>query len=387
MKKLFIALFVLTLGFFLSACGNDELYEKVFSETLIVYGSEDNSSSVTSDLTLTVSSELVEEASLVWESKNTAVITIDGDKGLVTRSTSDVEVTLVLKVTIKKTTKEKEFKVTVKALAADQVTVSFNANGGTGAPSAVVVAKNSKITQPTQVPTRQGYAFIGWYKDQAGTTAFNFATETVSANLVLYAKWQETVAEELTYKFDFADTNLGNSYSSNTNATKNIKNVQDGSNFQVVVTRVAANNNHGTYKDPFLVMSASSKKTDTDLAWIEFSFSHQISKIEFDAVFWSSFDADQVTKLVLQVKNGDTWTDVYDIKQALNKTLEYKKVTISNLTGSHYRIYATGVDPTGSGDNGARILFDNFKVYSAVAVDLNLWGLNQDIENLRCSLE
>jgi uncharacterized repeat protein (TIGR02543 family) len=47
---------------------------------------------------------------------------------------------------------------------------------------------NTNITAPT-APTRTGYTFVGWYKDPAGQTAWNFTTEKVTANTVLYAKW------------------------------------------------------------------------------------------------------------------------------------------------------------------------------------------------------
>ncbi|PEJ60843.1 hypothetical protein CN692_01780 [Bacillus sp. AFS002410] len=39
-------------------------------------------------------------------------------------------------------------------------------------------------------PTRTGYTFVGWYKDAEGKTAWNFATDKVTDDMVLYAKWQ-----------------------------------------------------------------------------------------------------------------------------------------------------------------------------------------------------
>jgi uncharacterized repeat protein (TIGR02543 family) len=38
-------------------------------------------------------------------------------------------------------------------------------------------------------PTRTGYTFLGWYKDAEGKTAWNFETDKVSGDMVLYAKW------------------------------------------------------------------------------------------------------------------------------------------------------------------------------------------------------
>ena len=68
-----------------------------------------------------------------------------------------------------------------------QVTVTFNTQGGPTLAS-VQVAPGSTIAVPA-VPVRSGYTFLGWYKDAACTTAWNFATDVVNENTTLYAKW------------------------------------------------------------------------------------------------------------------------------------------------------------------------------------------------------
>ena len=63
--------------------------------------------------------------------------------------------------------------------------VSYNANGGTGAPDTQISA--SAITVNTTVrPTRSGYTFAGWYEDASGTTA---AKTSYTTSVTLYAKW------------------------------------------------------------------------------------------------------------------------------------------------------------------------------------------------------
>ena len=71
-------------------------------------------------------------------------------------------------------------------------TVDFNANGGTPAPAQQIVVSGGKVTQPAGI-TRTGFTFGGWYKDSSFTTLWNFATDTVTANTTLYAKWGYTV--------------------------------------------------------------------------------------------------------------------------------------------------------------------------------------------------
>ncbi|MBQ0125922.1 MAG: InlB B-repeat-containing protein, partial [Clostridiales bacterium] len=68
--------------------------------------------------------------------------------------------------------------------------VIFDLNGhGTSAPATKETAPGGKITEP-QTPTDTDYAFGGWYKDKGCTDAWHFDTDTVSASVILYAKWE-----------------------------------------------------------------------------------------------------------------------------------------------------------------------------------------------------
>lgn len=66
-------------------------------------------------------------------------------------------------------------------------TVSFNSNGGTSIASQTI-AYDAQVIPPAN-PTREGYAFDGWYTDSGFTTAWNFDTSLVKTNTTLYAKW------------------------------------------------------------------------------------------------------------------------------------------------------------------------------------------------------
>ena len=83
--------------------------------------------------------------------------------------------------------------VEVKAIfEAIKYTVTFNANGHGTDPTALNnVTYGSKITAPA-APTDEDWTFGGWYKEAACTNAWNFDTDTVTANTVLYAKWTLT---------------------------------------------------------------------------------------------------------------------------------------------------------------------------------------------------
>ena len=65
--------------------------------------------------------------------------------------------------------------------------VEFESNGGSEVPPQTV-ANGGKVTEPDD-PTKAGKTFGGWYSDLALTDAWTFATDTVTSNMMLYAKW------------------------------------------------------------------------------------------------------------------------------------------------------------------------------------------------------
>ena len=71
-----------------------------------------------------------------------------------------------------------------------QHTVSFITQGGTSV-APMTVNFGALISAPTP-PTRTGYFFQGWYKESSCATAWNFSTDSVTADITLYAKWAST---------------------------------------------------------------------------------------------------------------------------------------------------------------------------------------------------
>jgi uncharacterized repeat protein (TIGR02543 family) len=70
-------------------------------------------------------------------------------------------------------------------------TISYNANGGSGAPSSQTKDGGIDLTLSSTVPTRTGYAFAGWNTkaDGSGTNYASGAAFTGNANATLYAQW------------------------------------------------------------------------------------------------------------------------------------------------------------------------------------------------------
>ena len=72
----------------------------------------------------------------------------------------------------------------------NKVTVTLNANEGTVAPSSLTVEKGSTLDGQLPTPTRGGYTFEGWYKDQNCTEGNKVTGEPIfDENTTLYAKW------------------------------------------------------------------------------------------------------------------------------------------------------------------------------------------------------
>lgn len=70
-------------------------------------------------------------------------------------------------------------------------TVSYNANGGTGAPDTQKKIYGSVLTLSSVRPTRDGYVFMGWATSSAGDVAYMpGSTYGADADVTLYAVWQ-----------------------------------------------------------------------------------------------------------------------------------------------------------------------------------------------------
>lgn len=73
--------------------------------------------------------------------------------------------------------------------------VYFNPNGGSNV-NAQTLNEGMLVAEPEQL-TRDGYVFVGWYKDAEFKTPWNFATDKVYENITLHAKWMQPVTVQV----------------------------------------------------------------------------------------------------------------------------------------------------------------------------------------------
>ena len=86
------------------------------------------------------------------------------------------------------------------AAALSSLYVTFDSQGGS-AVAKQLIANGGKATKPAD-PTKTDYNFVGWYKEAACTNAWDFFTDTVTADTTLYAKWKQsgyTISSSGTY--------------------------------------------------------------------------------------------------------------------------------------------------------------------------------------------
>ncbi|GLC87697.1 S-layer homology domain-containing protein [Lysinibacillus piscis] len=127
-------------------------------------------------------------------------------------------------------------------------TVMFDSQGGT-AVEGQTVANGAGVTVPSP-PTRAGYTFVGWYKEATLQTLWNFATDKVTDNLTLYAKWNAISLPDVTPP-TIIDSTPSSDLPSPVPSNRITVNVVDASNPNAVLvqTVITRENNGGVVKD------------------------------------------------------------------------------------------------------------------------------------------
>lgn len=84
---------------------------------------------------------------------------------------------------------------TITIPAKTHYTVSYNANGGSGAPSSQTKWHGESLTLSSTKPTKSGYTFVGWNTSSTATTSNHNpgSSYTSNAALTLYAIWKKDI--------------------------------------------------------------------------------------------------------------------------------------------------------------------------------------------------
>lgn len=82
--------------------------------------------------------------------------------------------------------------------------VTFEANGGTSIDKITNITKGAIIGKPAN-PTKENMVFDAWYKEADFQTKWDFSVDTITQDIILYAKWNDDVITPTTYSVTFEE--------------------------------------------------------------------------------------------------------------------------------------------------------------------------------------
>jgi len=151
-------------------------------------------------------------------------------------------------------------------------TISYNANGGTGAPSSQTKTYGITLTLSNTKPVKIGYPFLGWTINSNGTGTLYQpgGSFTTNANTTLYAKYSTTLTNYTVY-LDVIDT--GESYQNTVKHgdeySKDISTMASG--VDVTCTNGQIPNISGTYNNIVTIyINQVTSNTSCEVQWWDY---------------------------------------------------------------------------------------------------------------------
>lgn len=259
---------------------------------------------------------------------------------------------------------------------ANTYTVSYNANGGSGAPAAQTQNYPWHIQIPSTTPTRSGYIFQGWATSSTGAVAYqpeDWYTSLVS--VTLYAIWK--AANSTLSSVD--NTNIGSSGTASWNKIDNsytYKLVLTYSNAPAVTVDVAANNASTSFSIPttwyaYLPNSTSVTATAT-LTTYSGSTALGTSTKTFTVSVASSIKP-SISAFTAAPRSSNTTVSGWNV-YVQGYSYVYLSATASAGTGASIVSYAfsgAGLSQTGTGTTANSTVIDSAgsKTYTLVVTD------------------
>ena len=173
-------------------------------------------------------------------------------------------------------------------------TISYNANGGSGAPSSQTKKNGETLKLSSTKPTRTGYSFLGWSTSSSATSAtYNSSGSfTLNSNTTLYAVWS------LAYKKPVIQ-----------NLT--ISRCNENGTFMDSGTSISVKFNWTTFNNLSSIQAWYKKATDTSwnsVATISGSSSQKSGSIN-TIIFNSLINADNTYRILIRVSDSGGYTD------------------------------------------------------------------------------
>ena len=271
---------------------------------------------------------------------------------------------------------------------ANTYTVSYNANGGSGAPGNQTKTYGVNLTLSSTKPTRTNYNFKGWGTSAGSTTVVYAAGATYTANaaITLYAIWElayvppivtnltadrcnssGTLTESGTYakvafKWEIDETNSGGLTSiviqwkqTSSSTWSSVTAVSGGTAVSGTVSKVIGGNALNTEYDYDVQVTVTDKKGNSVFSLVVPAISYLIdclkggkgiafgkpaSRAGFDVAFTSYFGSDMYDKYSKRINNGlAMYNETTQIDP--NTTLDELILTNKNTPNSGYMYIQT----------------------------------------------
>ena len=166
---------------------------------------------------------------ITYTSSNEKIATVDNEGRITYKGLGTVYITATRAESTNYKAKTCSYKLTIENASKldDSYTVSYNANGGTGAPKEQSYRYGKIAYISKTIPSRPGYSFLGWADSSSSTTVVYKSGATYSGNrdITLYAVWgnkQTTTSYSKVLKFEEIALPFDNLYGKEGTATEKI---------------------------------------------------------------------------------------------------------------------------------------------------------------------
>ncbi|WP_449601183.1 RCC1 domain-containing protein [Paenibacillus sp. Marseille-Q9583] len=226
-------------------------------------------------------------------------------------------------------------------------TVTFDSQNGSEVTPLSDIARDAKLIAP-DAPTRSGYTFAGWYKDTEYNNPWDFEADTVTANLILYAKWTENQTYTIAPISNQTLTELTAGYANGTQKANSITITRTGTGDLENLTAAISGTNAGSFE----IAEPDVTKLDKDTPSATFTIK---AKDGLEAGTYTAMIAVKATNMtdvtftVTQVVKASSNPDplTYTIAPISNQTLT--ELTAGYANGTQ-EIKSITITRTGTGD-------------------------------------
>ena len=186
--------------------------------------------------------------------------------------------------------KKDAIKVTEDVTLILPITVGFNLNGGSGNIKTQTITATEGITYPSTIPTREGYAFTGWYTTKDCTDLYDFTTAIVN-DITLYAGWEAMITNGYwgrtyidiynNYNSSSKPLSFSTSYTSSSSCRYTYFTALDDGRYTLYYRNSSSNSSYGTYIYVYNATQGTVIKSNTKIN--STSFTSSASYVTFSA--------------------------------------------------------------------------------------------------------